>query len=227
MPKSGKVPEPYQKAFADRRRDPDGKREAILRTAVELFHNRGYANTSMNEIAEKLHITKPALYHYFRNKEDILLECYRWGCMLIREFLDEIATQGGTGMEKVESFIRSYIQLISSDFGRAVIRLDDSELSAAGRSEVRSYKREIDRRLRVFVREGIDDGSIAECDPKLTAFAIAGAINWLSMWYRPGGALSPEEIASGFVQTFANGLRKTGVPAAVQVMPAAGRVQRR
>ncbi|HBY62044.1 MAG TPA: hypothetical protein DEH78_19665, partial [Solibacterales bacterium] len=97
--KSGKTTEPYQKAFADRRRDPDGKREAILRTAVEMFHNRGYASTSMNEIAEKLHITKPALYHYFRNKEDILLECYRWGCILIREFLDEIANKGGRGLE--------------------------------------------------------------------------------------------------------------------------------
>ncbi|HBY62043.1 MAG TPA: hypothetical protein DEH78_19660, partial [Solibacterales bacterium] len=118
------------------------------------------------------------------------------------------------GLEKVESFIRSYIQLISSEFGRAVIRLDDSELSAVGRSEIRSYKREIDRRLRSFIREGVDDGSILECDAKLASFAIAGAINWLSMWYRPGGALTPEEIANGFVTTFANGLRKPAAGAA-------------
>lgn len=208
MSRTSKSPEPYQRAFADRRRDPDGKREAILRTAVGLFHDRGYAHTSMNEIAEKLHITKPALYHYFRNKEEILLECYRWGCILIREFLDEIANKGGAGIQKVESFIHSYIDLISSDFGRAVIRLDDSELSAAGRSEIRSYKREIDRRLRSFIREGVEDGSILECDPKLAAFAIAGAINWLSMWYKPGGALTPDEIGNGFVATFAKGLRR-------------------
>src|SRR5438046_2567046 len=78
------------KVFADRRRDPDGKREAILRASVQLFLERGYARTAVNEIADQLKITKPALYHYFRNKEDILLECYRIGCLLIRESMDEI-----------------------------------------------------------------------------------------------------------------------------------------
>jgi AcrR family transcriptional regulator len=199
------------KAFADRRRDPDGKREAILRTAVQLFLDRSYARTSLNDIADQLKITKPALYHYFRNKEDILLECYRWGCILIREFLDEIVAGGGTGMEKVESFIRSYTSLISGDFGRAVIRLDDSELSPDARAEIRTYKREIDRRLRSFIKEGMEDGSIAQCDPKLASFAIAGAINWICMWYKPGGNLSPEQIGASFVATLTNGLRGSGL----------------
>jgi AcrR family transcriptional regulator len=194
------------KAFADRRRDPDGKREAILRTAVQLFLDRGYAYTSLNNIAHKLKITKPALYHYFRNKEDILLECYRWGCILVREFLDEIAASGGTGLDKVQAFIRSYTGLISGNFGRAVIRLDDSELSSDARTEIRTYKREIDRRLRSFIQEGVQDGSIARCDPKLASFAIAGAVNWMCMWYKPGGGLSPGQIASSFIATFTNGL---------------------
>jgi AcrR family transcriptional regulator len=206
MARDPKLTDAY-KAFADRRRDPDGKREAILRTAVQLFLDRSYARTSLNDIADKLKITKPALYHYFRNKEDILLECYRWGCLLIREFLDDIVARGGTGLGKVESFIRSYTSLISGDFGRAVIRLDDSELSKDGRTEIRTYKREIDRRLRLFIQEGIQDGSIGPCDPKLASFAIAGAINWLCMWYKPGGNLSPEQIAAGFAATLVNGLR--------------------
>src|SRR5438045_4373680 len=114
----------HWKAFADRRRDPDGKREAILRTAVQLFLERSYTRTALNDIAERLSITKPALYHYFRNKDEILLECYRWGCMLIRETLDEIAAQRGTGLEKVSAFIKTYTEVITIDFGRAVIRLD-------------------------------------------------------------------------------------------------------
>jgi AcrR family transcriptional regulator len=202
------------KVFADRRRDPDGKREAILRTAVQLFLDRSYARTSLNDIADQLKITKPALYHYFRNKEDILLECYRWGCILIREFLDDIAARGGTGIQKVESFIRAYTELISGEFGRAVIRLDDSELSPDARAEIRTYKREIDRRLRSFLQEGMEDGSIAPCDPKLASFAIAGAINWICMWYKPGGSLSADQIAAGFVTTMINGLRASGTLAA-------------
>jgi len=198
--------DPHWKAFADRRRDPDGKKEAILHTAVQLFLEKSYARTSLNHIAEKLNITKPALYHYFRSKEAILLECYRWGCMLIRASLDEIAAQGGTGLDKVTAFIQTYTRVITDDFGRAVIRLDDGELSTDARAEVRSYKREIDRRLRSFVQEGIDDRSIAPCDPKLAAFSIAGALNWTSMWYTPRGALSPDEIASSFARTLTDGL---------------------
>jgi AcrR family transcriptional regulator len=194
------------RVFADRKRDPDGKREAILRTAVLLFLERGYARTALNDIADKLRITKPALYHYFRNKEEILLECYRWGCLLIRESLDEIVAQGGTGLEKVAAFIRSYLDIITVDFGRAVIRLDDAELSGEARVEVRSYKREIDRRLRSFIQQGIDDGSIAPSDPKLAAFAIAGVLNWTSTWYKPGGALSSEAIAENFVKILTEGL---------------------
>jgi AcrR family transcriptional regulator len=194
------------KVFADRRRDPDGKREAILRTAVQLFLERGYTRTALNNIADQLKITKPALYHYFRNKDEILLECYRWGCLLIRESLDEIAAGGGTGLEKVAAFVRSYTDVITVDFGRAVIRLDDAELAGEARAEIRSYKREIDRRLRSFIQEGIDDGSIASSDPKLASFAIAGALNWICTWYRPGGALLPEEIAESFVKILTEGL---------------------
>jgi AcrR family transcriptional regulator len=126
--------------------------------------------------------------------------------LLIRESLDEISARGGTGLEKVAAFIRSYTDVIAVDFGRAVIRLDDGELSGEAQAEVRSYKREIDRRLRSFIQEGIDDGSIAPSDAKLAAFAIAGALNWISMWYRPGGALSAEEVAESYTAILTNGL---------------------
>jgi AcrR family transcriptional regulator len=199
------------KAFADRRRNPDAKREAILRTAVQLFIERSYGRTAMTDIAGRLRITKPALYHYFRNKDDILLECYRWGCMLIRERLDEITAQSRTGLDKVIAFIRSYAAVITVDFGRAVIRLEDGELSRAARAEIRSYKREIDHRLRAFIEQGIADGSIRRCDAKLAAFSIAGCLNWTCMWYQPGGPLSAAEIAENFVDTFTRGLRRERV----------------
>lgn len=212
MARDSKYPDPQAKIFADRRRNPDAKREAILRTAVQLFLERSYAGTAMNDIAENLRITKPALYHYFRNKEDILLECYRWGCMLIRESLDEIAARQGTGIEKVSEFIRSYTAVITVDFGRAVIRLDDAELSPKARAEIRSYKREIDHRLRTFIQQGIDDGSIAPRDPKLAAFSIAGSLNWICMWYRPGAGLDSDQIGEAFAALLTEGLRssKTG-----------------
>jgi AcrR family transcriptional regulator len=206
MSKDASVTPSPRKVFASRRRDPATKREAVLKTAAQLFLEKSYGRTSMNDVADRLNITKPALYHYFNNKEDILLECYRLGVGLIEETLNEIADHGGNGLQKVEAFIQSYATVMTVNFGRCVMRLDEGDLTSEARAEVRTYKRKIDRRLRSFLQEGIDDGSIAPCDTKIAAFAIAGALNWICMWYEPDGALSPEEIAAQFALTLTQGL---------------------
>ncbi len=206
MPKT--AAQPHVAAFANRRRDPATKREAILQTAAQLFLEKSYAHTSLIDVADRLHITKPALYHYFRNKEEILLECYRLGTAMIGDTLNQIASRCGKGLEKVEAFIYSYANVMTVNFGRCVMRLDEGDLSIDARTEIRTHKRKIDRRLRSFIQEGIDDGSILPCDPKLAAFSIAGAVNWICMWYEPEGALSPEEIATHFARTLTRGLAR-------------------
>ena len=206
MPKDVSLSPSPRKAFADRRRDPVTKREAVLKIAAQLFLEKSYSRMSMNDVADRLNITKPALYHYFNNKEDILLECYRLGVGLIEGTLNEIADHCGTGLQKVEAFIQSYATVMTVNFGRCVMRLDEGDLSSDARAEVRTYKRKIDRRLRSFIQEGIEDGSIAACDTKITAFSIAGALNWICMWYEPDGALSPAEIAAQFARTLTQGL---------------------
>jgi len=208
MPRESAVTTSHGKAFADRRRDPATKREAVLETAAQLFLEKSYGRTSLNDVADRLHITKPALYHYFRNKEEILLACYRLGTNLIEERLSDIAGRCGNGLEKVEAFIYSYANVMTVNFGRCVMRLDEGDLSQTALAEVRTYKRKIDRRLRSFVAEGIEDRSIAPCDAKIAAFVIAGALNWICEWYDPDGALSAEEIASQFVQTLTQGLAR-------------------
>lgn len=177
-----------------------------MKTAAELFIEKSYSRTSLNDVADRLNITKPALYHYFRNKEEILLECYRLGTGMIEEILNDIAAHCGTGLEKVEAFIYSYANVMTVNFGRCVMRLDQGDLSHEALAEVRSYKRKIDRRLRSFIQEGIDDGSIITCDPKIAAFSIAGAVNWICMWYEEDGPLSPEEISTQFARTLTQGL---------------------
>jgi AcrR family transcriptional regulator len=206
MPRESAISLSHRKAFADRRRDPATKREAVLQTAAQLFLEKSYGRTSLNDVADRLNITKPALYHYFRNKEEILLECYRLGTTLIEEKLNEITSQCGNGLEKVEAFIYSYANVMTVNFGRCVMRLDEGDLSSEALTEVRKYKRKIDRRLRSFVEEGLSDRSIATCDSKIAAFVIAGALNWICEWYDPAGPLSPAEIASQFVRTLTQGL---------------------
>lgn len=196
----------HLKAFVDRRRNPDVKREAVLRTAVLLFLERGFWCTSLTDVAEKLNITKPALYHYFHNKEEIYLECYRWGVSLIKERILEIRNSDITGLEKAAAFIYNYTIVIADDFGRCVVRQDDRELSQKARKEVRGYKREVDRGLRAFLEEGVADGTICPCDIRLTAFSLAGAVNSLVHWFNPEGALKPETVAAEFVKTLIGGI---------------------
>ena len=196
----------HLKAFVDRRRDPDSKREAVLHVAVRMFLERGFWRTSLSDVAEKLNITKPALYHYFHNKEEIYLECYRRGISLIQANLDRLRTHGGNGLEKVTGFIHNYAIVIASDFGRCVVRQDDRELTQEARAEVRSYKRQVDRCLRSFIEEGVKDGTIRSCNVKLTAFSIAGAVNSLALWFEPGGDLTAEQVAADFAKTLTEGV---------------------
>ncbi len=202
----------HLQAFTDRRRDPDSKREAVLHVAVRLFLERGFWRTSLTDVAETLKVTKPALYHYFRNKEEIYLECYRRGISLIEVNLSRLRSCGGSGLEKVAGFIYSYAIVIAGDFGRCVVRQDDRELSPKARAEVRSYKRNIDRDLREFIAQGIQDGSIRRCDVKLTAFSIAGAVNSLALWFEPNGDLTARQVAAAFTKTLMEGFadRRTG-----------------
>jgi AcrR family transcriptional regulator len=201
--------EPW-KAFQVRQRNLDIKRDAVLQTAAHLFLERGYRRTSMSQLATRLKITKPALYYYFRNKEEILVECYRAGILVIEGLLDKAAVSHGKGIDKVKAYLKAYATaIVTHDFGRCVATLDDAELSPTTRREVRALKRRIDDALRGYVEEGIRDGSVAPCNAKLASFAAAGAINWIGTWYRSDGGLSAAEIASEFAQLLTSGLGRS------------------
>jgi AcrR family transcriptional regulator len=199
--------EPW-KAFQARQRNQDIKRDAVLQTAAHMFLEQGYRRTSMSELAKRLQITKPALYYYFRNKEEILVECYRAGITLIETLLDKALVSRGTGLDKVKVYIEAYAKsVVLHDFGRCVSMLDENELSSETRKLVRALKRRIDASIRSYIEEGIADKSIAPCDAKLASFAMSGAINWIGTWYKPAGPLSGLEIANHFSYLLTEGLR--------------------
>ncbi len=198
--------EPW-KAFQVRHRSMELKRDAVLKTAAHLFVERGYQKTSMSLLSTRLKITKPALYYYFRNKEEILVACYRSGIAAIESHLQPLDAGPGSAMTRLQMFVQGYATVIlTHEFGRCVAMIDDSELSAETRRGVRDLKRRVDVSIRTLVTAGMADGSIAACNPKLVSFAIAGAINWAGRWYKPGGELQPKEIAEEFMRILTGGL---------------------
>jgi AcrR family transcriptional regulator len=190
----------------ERERDREKKRQAVLRTAAQLFLERGSARVSMNDVAERLNVTKPALYTYFKSKDEILAECIRTGAAAVRDGLQRVEAQGGSGLDRLHAFIREYARLGTTDYGACIIRLDDRALPDRERKEARRGKREIDARVRAIIAEGISDGSIVRCDLRLATFAVLGALNWIGQWYSPAGANTPEEIGEAFAAYLVDGL---------------------
>lgn len=192
--------------FEDRRRARDEKREAVLRMAVKMFLDEGYHRTTLSEVAARLNITKPALYNYFRSKEEILIECYRLGQEMYEASIAAIERGKGSGLDKLRQLIRAYVFVITTDFGMCLVRLDDRELGREARAAVRRAKRRYDTAFRIEIARGIDDGSIVPCDPKLATFAITGSLNWIGNWYRPDGDLSAATIADDFALRLTEGV---------------------
>lgn len=193
--------------FETRRHERDAKREAVLRTTARFFVERGYHRTTMADVAAHLNVTKPTLYHYFRGKEEILLECYRLGDEMIAAELRRIAASGETGRGKVMAFVRAYTEIMTVDFGMLLVRAELGDLSAESHRQIAARKRRIDHQLRGFVMEGMADGSVAATDPKIATYMLAGALNWIGHWYRPDGGLGPEEIAARAIELFELGLK--------------------
>jgi len=192
--------------FESRRRARDEKREAVLRTAVHLFLEQGYRRATLNEVAERLNITKPALYNYFRSKEEILFECCALGQERVDEVISEINAGGGTGLAKLRKLIRAYAGVMTTDYGASLVRFDTRDLTDKNSKIVRAAKKSIDLTFRKFIAEGIADGSIRPCDAKLAAFAIAGSLNWIGHWFQRDGEMSAEEVADEFAVRLTEGL---------------------
>jgi AcrR family transcriptional regulator len=192
--------------FESRRRARDEKREAVLRTAVQLFLEQGYHRVTLNEVAERLNITKPALYNYFRSKDEILFECWSMGAELVDSVITAINAEGGSGLARLRKLVHAYAALMATDFGASLVRFDLRDLADKNAAAARVAKRRIDTTFRKYISAGIADGSIKRCDPKLAAFAIAGSLNWIGHWYRRDGKLSPSAIADEFTERLTEGL---------------------
>jgi AcrR family transcriptional regulator len=183
------------------------KREAVILAAARAFATRGYHNTSLDDLAASLKVTKPTLYLYVQNKEAMLFECFRAGLEQIQASLDESEQARGPARERLVAFIRGYASAIVGDFGWCMLRAEDQHLGTAMSRRIKLLKAGIDRRMRALIEAGIADGSIRDCDSRMTAFALAGALNWMGHWYREDASLKPLDIADRFIDVFNRGLR--------------------
>ena len=178
-----------------------------MRTAARAFAEHGFHNTSLDDIAKALDVTKPTIYYYVTNKEQLLFQCFVTGLEPIRTALRAVKTAQEPGSERLNTVLREYALAVASDFGWCMVIAEHQDLSASMSGHIRSLKVEIDQGIRRLLREGVKDGSIQPCDVKMTAFALAGALNWIAHWYRANQGMTAAQIADAFVTIFEEGLR--------------------
>jgi len=187
----------------------EAKRLEILAVAASAFRRRGFHATSMDEIAQSLGMTKGNLYHYFPDKEAILFACHEY--FLDRQ-LNSLARIEKAGYSPDVKFIRvvsSFVQAIIDDVQGGALGLEVKELSGAKLRKIVAKRDKFERGLRRLLKMGMEQGVFRETDPKLLTFAILGALNWISRWYRRGGSVQLHEVGEVFGDFFLHGLRRT------------------
>ncbi|MEO0973484.1 MAG: TetR/AcrR family transcriptional regulator [Pseudomonadota bacterium] len=145
------------------------KRRAIAEQAAVLFNEKGFHATSLNELAERLNVTKGALYHYVAGKDDIALEILRIiteesKTMLVAASQDTAATS----LERLRLFFVHYARMMATPVGACAVQIGSLPHSDEIQGRMTSFLKDLDRRLRAILRAGIDDGSIAsDCDIRM------------------------------------------------------------
>jgi AcrR family transcriptional regulator len=184
----------------------EAKRQAVLQAAAELFNERGFHATSLDDIAARLNVSKPTLYYYVKNKDEILLQCVSQGLEMTLQGIEASRAAGGDAVAQLRACMQVYAGIVMQPFGMCLIRVGDEEVPEPSRTELRRMKSEIDLAFRRLVAQGVREGSLAPCDPKMTAFTIAGALSWIGRWYQPGGDCTPELVAQQCIDTLLGGV---------------------
>jgi AcrR family transcriptional regulator len=186
------------------------RRIEILKSAAVAFRRRGYHGASVGEIADALHMTKGNLYYYFRNKEEILFFCHDYSLDILLDLLKEVEAEGRPPDEKLRRLVVAFVRMIIDELHGTALTMDLQALSPPALRRIIAKRDRFDRGIRRVLQEGMDAGVFARGDPKLLAFAILGAVNWIPRWFDPAGPATSGEIGQAFAEYLTRGLRPNG-----------------
>jgi TetR/AcrR family transcriptional regulator len=189
----------------DRGEQYQRKKQELLRAAVRVFNQNGAVNTSLEDVARELGITKAAIYYYFESKQEILYECYCMSLDLADDIVAYAREHGRTGRDKLRLYIRRFVEQGLSELNPTMGLRQQLTL------EPRYLKKLVGRRrihrdgVRALIAEGVKDGSIVNCNPAVLQSMIAGAHSWLFMSFRRDGEMSAVEMAEAVTELMAGG----------------------
>jgi len=181
------------------------QRDRVLKAAAHCFNRKGYSGTSLKDVADMLGLTDPALYYYVRNKEELVYLCYVRAADVGREAMQRAVAEGGSGLSQVQRYLRYHVEIMVGERGPIAIMSEIPSLEPGHRDEVLELSRQHSVNFEKIIKHGIDDGSIAACDVRMTGNAIMGSINWIPKWFH-GDATMANTIVAEFPGVLSRGL---------------------
>jgi AcrR family transcriptional regulator len=200
-----------------RRRRPKRPRNAnpnaptrvdILKAAARAFRRLGYHGATVEQIAAALHMKKGNLYYYFKNKEEILFACHQYSLDRLMQLLEEVEQSERAADAKLRRLIDVFVHTILDELHGTALFLDLEALSPAHLKTVVARRDRFEHGVRQVIEEGMATGVFGRGDPKLLAFALFGAVNWIPRWFNPGGAATSQQISDLFADFFIRGLEQ-------------------
>ena len=169
----------------------------IYETAARLFYERGYARSSLQDLANAVGLQKGSLYHYIDSKEDLLFGITEYAHGFFLALVDGVDQDDLTPMARLKRTLQRHAQFAAEHFHvTAAFYNDRASLSLERQQRVVETRDAYEAKLRRLVRDGQAAGEFAsDLDPRLAVFGILGMVNWIHQWYRPDGPLSPPDIA--------------------------------
>ena len=185
-----------------RGRDGVDRKKEVIDAAAAIFQEKGYGATSIQDVADAVDILKGSLYYYIDSKDDLLYEVIQEVHEGGLQNLEGGRDLGSDALERLHSFVTRHMAYNAANLTKMTVFFHDFRaLSEERRVQIVEERDLYDQRLRGLIAEGQQEGTIrADIDPKIAAFWILGAVNWLYQWYRPDGSLSIDEIAEQFAQ---------------------------
>jgi AcrR family transcriptional regulator len=181
--------------------------EQIITTSAQLIQEKGFHSTTLEEVAEKLDLTKAALYYYVEDKEDLLFRIYLQSLELTLASTEAIVQSEQPPVAKVRALIDNQVRLITSRPELLTVYFNEkAHLSAEHYEAVTNLERQIVQRMVEVLRDGMAVGALQDMDPTVAAFTVLGASSWVYRWYQPGGRLSVDEVSNILQRVLLSGL---------------------
>jgi AcrR family transcriptional regulator len=170
----------------------------IMEAATRLFADRGFAGTSLQDIADATGLTRPALYHYFGSKEDLLSKLVSDLTEGPAEQLSDIRQRpGATAEERLRDMAHAVALRQASQPARfrSLVR-SEAELPEALSKVYDQGRRRVLKEFSSVIGEGVRRGEFRPVDPRIAALGVIGLCNWVAWWHRPGGERADHDVAA-------------------------------